>query len=64
MQATQHRQAVVDRAHGQGDMLLAGLLIEEAMHGEFAERCGQLGGGDKDNGHRMLLSWEYKGCAL
>jgi len=36
-------------------VLLAALLIEETVHGEDRERCGQLGGGDEDDGHRELL---------
>jgi hypothetical protein len=36
-------------------MLLARGLFKEAMHGEHAKGRGQLGGGDKHDGHRMLL---------
>ncbi|MNQ60504.1 hypothetical protein D3C85_747860 [compost metagenome] len=52
VQAAQDRFAVGDIAQGQGDMLLAAGLIEEAVHGEHAEGRGQLGGGDKNDRHR------------
>src|SRR5690606_19668551 len=52
MQAAQHRFAVSDVAHGQYDMLLAGLLIEKAMHGEHAKRRRQLGSSDEHDRHR------------
>lgn len=42
MQAAKHRRAIGDVAHAQGYMFLAALLVEEAMHGEFAEGVGSL----------------------
>ncbi len=52
MQAAKHRRAIGDVAHAQGYMFLAALLVEEAMHGEFAEGSRQFGGGDEHDGHR------------
>ena len=52
MQTPQHRCTVGDVAEGQGDMFLAGSLIEETVHGEHTEGRGQLGGGDEHDGHR------------
>ena len=55
VQTAQYGRAIGHITKGQGYMFLACGLFEEAMHGEHAKRRRQLGGGDKHDGHRMLL---------
>ncbi len=51
MHAAQHRRAVIDVAQGQGDVVLAGGLILETVHGEGRPGRWQPRGGDESNGH-------------
>ncbi|MNE34082.1 hypothetical protein D3C80_1277900 [compost metagenome] len=55
MQAPQHRLAVRDVTQAEHHVLTASGFVEEAMHGEGREGSREFRGGNKDDGHVVLL---------
>ncbi|MNW16209.1 hypothetical protein D3C71_2149810 [compost metagenome] len=55
MQAPQYRLAVRDITQAEHHMLTACGFVEKAMHGEGREGRREFRGGNKDDGHVVLL---------
>ncbi|MNM71450.1 hypothetical protein D3C81_831160 [compost metagenome] len=55
MQAPQHRLPVGHITQAEHDVLAAGGFIEKTMHGEGRKGGRQLGSGNKNDGHVVLL---------
>jgi hypothetical protein len=55
VQAPQHRLAVRDVTQAEHHVLAASGFVEEAMHGEDRKGSREFRGGNKDDGHVVLL---------
>ena len=55
MQAPQYRLAIGYITQAEHNVLAAGGFVEKTMHGERGKGGGQLGSGNKDDGHLVLL---------
>ncbi|MNJ44000.1 hypothetical protein D3C77_390320 [compost metagenome] len=55
MQASEHRLPIGDITQAEHNVLAARGFIEKTMHGENRKRGRQLGSGNKDDGHFVLL---------
>jgi hypothetical protein len=64
VQTTKHGFAIGDVAQAEHNVLAPGGFFKKAAHGERGKRGRQLGSGDENDGHRVLLISDFTEAAL
>jgi hypothetical protein len=62
--ATEHRSAVRHVTEAQNNVFTPGGFFKKTIHGERGKRGWQLGSGNENDGHRVLLISDFTGDRL